>query len=107
MPETPENLGQPDILIQNLQKPVSMFGLGALAVAILWYFTSSSGTITVNDVSIDYTYHLSENRTSRSAMDADSIVFQPGFILIRHDNGSGQLLAVDRIQEFHFQPVGQ
>jgi len=107
MPETPENLNQPDILIQNLQKPASMFGLGALAVGLLWYATSAPGPVTVKDVSIDYTYELSTGRTSRSTMDAESVEFQAGFILIRRANGSGRLLAVDRLHGFTFKPAGQ
>ncbi|MFP6765830.1 MAG: hypothetical protein VB858_19525 [Planctomycetaceae bacterium] len=107
MPETPETNKQPDILIQNLQKPACMFALGALAVGLLWFSTSSSGPVTIHDVSIDYTYDLGSGRTSRSTMDVESIQIQSGFVLIRRDNGGGNLLAVDRLHGFTFKPAGQ
>jgi hypothetical protein len=83
--------------------PAIPFSLGAVAVGLLW-FASHSMTSNVKNVTVTYMYETSPGSASGGKVYADSITFYPGYVVMSHGNGHGNVFSVDRLRDFSYSP---
>ena len=91
----------PDRLERRLL--VISFLLGAILIGLLW--AGSGSARTVNNVTVTYMYETSASRASGSTVEVESIEFHSNYVVLNHAEGSDQVLAVNRLREFTFQPT--
>ena len=87
------------------------FLVGAVVVGACWLsaHTSASPRLDiVRNVTVDYMYETEPGSASGNRdFEVDSIEFLPGYIVMTDTDGRTQLLALNRLRRFTYQPTEQ
>ncbi len=85
------------------------FLLGAIVVGSCWLSSRSGNAIRndiVRNVTVDYMYETDPGSASGNKdLAVDSIEFLPGYVVMTDKRGRTQLLALNRLRRFSYQPV--
>lgn len=102
--ETPDNTSTSSVAML-----ASGFLLGAVVVGACWLTSIGIGQTDhriVRDVTVDYMYETDPGSASgHNDLEVASLEFLPGYVAMTDANGRTQLLALERLRRFNYQPT--